>query len=119
MLNKIVVLKCHFQIVYIVRTLVWPQVGASRGRAFKVVPHADFEVFEDVAHNGQVPDLLPPVSVVPLNLVKPVEPNYQAVSVLAHVVVVVSKDFPHLVELPFWDSFHHVLPVLGVVKQTA
>jgi hypothetical protein len=94
-------------------------VGASYGGAFKVVPHSDFEVFEDVAHNGQVPDLLPSVSIVPLNLVKPVKPNNQAVSVLVHIIVIVSKNFPHLVELPFRDGFHHVLPVLGVVEQTA
>jgi hypothetical protein len=36
-----------------------------------------------------------------------------------HIIVIVSKNFPHLVELPFRDGFHHVLPVLGVVEQTA
>lgn len=87
------------------------------GGTFQIISHAYLETLKDISHDGDVPDLLFAIGVVPYDLVQAVESDDQTVSIAFQMLIVVLKNVSEVLKFAIGDSFEHVFQIAGEVEQ--
>ena len=106
MFPEIIILQCNFLRFNLPWGFALFELCAILEAAFKIVFDALFELTNNVAHNSDVYNLRLSFCIVPFDFMQAIESDYQAIRVLAHILVVFLEERAELGKLTIRNGLH-------------